>query len=161
MVYAPETLFGLGKNGGAAKAIFGGWSIAPIVTIQSGRRYSAGLSSDLWGANGNRLYPANARDADGNVIYPVVKRNSFSQPAIGNVDLRISRRFTFGETMSFEVLAEGFNIFNRQNITRVETRAYNRSGSTLNFNTRFGTPTAAGNNIFRERQIQLSGRFRF
>ena len=151
LVYAPDTLFNLGKNGGAAKAVFSGWSIAPIVTVQSGRRYSAGLSSDLWGANGNRFYPA-------------ARRNGFSQPAIGNVDLRLSRRFKFNETMSFEFLTEAFNLFNRQNVTRVNTRGYNRSGTTLNFNggvNGFGNPTAAGNNSFRERQVQISGRFRF
>lgn len=154
LVYAPDTILGLGKNGGAAKAILSGWSLAPIVTIQTGPTYSAFLSSDLWGANGSRIYPG-------------ARRNGFAQPTIGNVDLRISRRFKTSETTSLEFFIEGFNIFNRQNITGVNTRAYNRAGTTLNFNTgpnpgaTFGDPTAAGNNSFRERQIQISGRFRF
>jgi hypothetical protein len=125
-----------------------GWTFSPIVTIQSGRRYSAGISSDLWGANGNRILPG-------------PPRNGFGQPTIGNVDLRISRRFKFSETMNLEVFAEGFNIFNRQNITSVDTRAYNRSGTNLNFDTDFGDPTRAGNSIFRERQIQFAVRFHF
>ena len=157
LVYAPDTILGLGKNSGAAKAILSGWSIAPIVTIQSGRRYSAGIDDDLIGANGSRFYHG-------------ARRNGFSQPAIGNVDLRVSRRFNFSDSKSFEFFIEGFNIFNRQNITRVNTRAYIHPGrntgasADLNFNggnRGFGTPTAAGNNIFRERQVQISARFRF
>jgi len=156
-VYAPETILGLGKNGGAAEAILRGWSFAPIITIQSGAAYSAGIDDDLWGANGSRIFPG-------------VARNGFSQPYVANIDLRISRRFNFSESKSLEILAEGFNIFNRQNITGVNTRAYNRpfgASNDLNFNTSpnaggtFGDPTAAGSNIFRERQIQFAARFKF
>ena len=157
LVYAPDTILGLGKNSRTAKAILGGWSFAPIITIQSGRTFSAGLDDDIWGANGSRIFPG-------------APRNGFSQPSIGNVDLRISRRFDFGESKSLSFFVEGFNIFNRQNITRVNTRGYIRpftASTDLNFNTgngqggNFGDPTAAGNNIFRERQVQLSARFRF
>jgi hypothetical protein len=154
LVYAPDTILGLGKGNSTAEAILRNWSFAPIVTIQSGRRYSAGLSSDLWGANGSRIYPG-------------APRNGFSQPYIANVDMRISRRFNFSDTKNLEFFVEGFNIFNRQNITRVNTRAYNRSGTNLNFNTgsnpgaTFGDPTSAGNNIFRERQVQIAVRFNF
>ena len=147
-VYAPETLFGLGKGNKTAEAILRNWSFAPIVTIQSGRTYSAGLSSDLWGANGDRIYPG-------------VERNGFNQPYLANFDMRLSRRFNFSETKSLEFFVEGFNVFNRQNITRVDTRAYNRSGTDLNFNSNFGAARGAGNNSFRERQVQISGRFRF
>ncbi len=157
LVYAPDTIFGLGQGNRTAEAILRDWTIAPIVTIQTGRPYSAGIDDDLWNAGGNRILPG-------------VPRNGFHQPTIANVDLRISRRFTFSESMSLEVLGEAFNLFNRQNITRVNTRAYIRPGSSstdLNFNTgnsqggNFGDPTSAGNNIFRERQIQLGVRFRF
>ena len=157
LVYAPETILGLGKNNETAKAILRGWSFAPIVTIQSGAAYSAGIDDDLWGANGSRIFPG-------------VSRNGFSQPYVANVDLRISRRFNFSESKSLEILAEGFNIFNRQNITGVNTRAYIRpftASNDLNFNTSpnaggtFGDPTSAGSNIFRERQIQFAARFKF
>lgn len=149
LVYTPDTIFGLCRDcDGVGKAFLEGWTFSPIVTIQSGVRYSAGISSDLWGANGNRILPG-------------PPRNGFGQPTIGNVDLRISRRFKFSETMNLEVFAEGFNLFNRQNITRVDTRAYNRSGTNLNFDTDFGDPTRAGNSIFRERQIQFAVRFHF
>jgi predicted YcjX-like family ATPase len=133
------------------------WSVSSIVTIQTGRAYSPGIDDDLWGANGARIFPG-------------VPRNGFNQPTQANVDLRLSRRFDFSESMSLEFFAEGFNIFNRQNITAVNTLAYIRpfnASTDLNFNTSpnpggtFGDPTAAGSDIFRERQIQFSARFKF
>ncbi|HUF02752.1 MAG TPA: TonB-dependent receptor [Aridibacter sp.] len=151
LVYAPETLFGLGQDNKVAKAILSNWSVAPIVTIQSGRTYDAGIDDDLWNTAGSRVLPG-------------ITRNSFQQPYIANVDLRLSRRFQFAESMSFEFLAEAFNLFNRFNVTNVNNRAYNRpsnNSTDLNFNSGFGMPTSAGNNIFRERQVQLSGRFQF
>jgi len=80
------------------------------------------------------------------------------------VDLRISRRFRFTETMNLELLAEGFNIFNRTNVTNVGTTAYTISGTNLNFAPNAATfriPSEAGNSIFRERQVQLAARFQF
>lgn len=157
LIYAPDTILGLGKDSKAGRALLGGWSFAPIITIQSGRPYSAGLDDDIWGANGNRIFPG-------------VPRNTFSQPYIANVDLRISRRIDFDESKNLEFLIEGFNIFNRRNITDVNDRAYIRPGSSstdLNFNDgrpegqNFGDPIRAANFSFRERQIQFAVRFRF
>lgn len=156
-VYAPGTLFGLGRGSSFGRAIFGGFSIAPIVTIQSGRpinfavsgNAASGTSTGILGAGGtNRL--------------PNVGRNTFRLPYVFNVDLRISRRFRLTETANLELLAEGFNIFNRVNVTNVGGTAYNIAGSSLNFNsTTFGIPSEAGNSIFRERQIQFAARFQF
>ena len=55
---------------------------------------------------------------------PNVERNAFRLPYVFNVDLRISRRFRLTETANLEVFAEGFNIFNRVNITDVGGTAY-------------------------------------
>jgi len=82
------------------------------------------------------------------------------------MDLRVSRRFHFTEAMGLEVLAEGFNIFNRYQVTGVNTTAYVISGTTMTFNgptsnSPFGLPNAAGNSLIRERQIQFAARFTF
>jgi len=155
-VYAPGTLFGVGKESSLGRAIFGGFSIAPIVTIQSGRPYSAGTSGNATGATSQGII-----GAGGASRLPNVARNSFRLPYAFNVDLRISRRFRLSETANFEIFAEGFNIFNRVNITDLGTRAYIVSGNNLNFDPVFGVPTEAGNSIFRERQIQFAARFQF
>ncbi len=155
-VYAPGTLFGVGKDSSLGRAIFGGFSIAPIVTIQSGRPYSAGTSGNATGATSLGII-----GAGGDTRLPNVERNSFRLPYAFNVDLRISRRFRLTETANFEIFAEGFNIFNRVNITNLGTRAYTVSGNNLNFDPLFGVPNEAGNSIFRERQIQFAARLQF
>ena len=156
-VYAPANLFGLGRGSNYGRAIFGGFSIAPIVTIQSGSPYSAGVSGNAPSATSFGIL-----GAGGDNRLPNLERNSFRAPYDFNVDLRISRRIRLGETTNIELLAEGFNIFNRTNITSVGSNAYTISGTNLNFNTTtFGVPSQAGTNIFRERQIQLAARFQF
>ena len=155
-VYAPGTLFGVGKNSSLGRAIFGGFTISPIVTIQSGRPYSAGTSGNAGTATSQGLL-----GAGGDQRLPNVERNSFRLPYAVNVDLRISRRFRLTETANLEVFAEGFNIFNRTNVTNLGTRAYVLSGTTLTYDPLFGIPSEAGNSIFRERQIQFAARFQF
>ena len=61
-------------------------------------------------------------------------RNFFKQPNIWYVDARLSRRFSLSESVKLEVLAEGFNVFNRTQVTNVNPTIYNLSGSTLTFN---------------------------
>ena len=160
-VYAPGTLFGVGRNSSLGRAIFGGFSIAPIVTIQSGRPYSAGVSGNAPSATSFGILGAGGANR-----LPNLPPNTFRLPYSFNVDLRISRRFRLTETANIELFAEGFNIFNRQNVTNVGTTAYTISTvsgvSRLNYNTTtFGIPSEAGNSIFRERQIQFAARFQF
>ena len=66
------------------------------------------------------------------------------------------------EKYRLELLGEAFNLFNHQNVTGVNNTGYTISGSTLTFNTNFGTVTNANSNtIYRERQIQLAVRLAF
>ena len=65
-----------------------------------------------------------------------------------------------------EFLAEGFNIFNRTQVTDVNNRMYVLSASGSNviatFDPTFGTASNLSNGFFfRERQIQLAVRFEF
>ena len=155
-VYAPGTLFGVGNNSSLGRAIFGGFTISPIVVIQSGRPYTASTSGNATGGTSLGIL-----GAGGDQRIPNIERNSFRLPYAFNVDLRVSRRFRLTETANFEIFAEGFNIFNRVNVTNVNTRAYSVSGTNLNFDPIFGIPNEAGNSIFRERQIQFAARFQF
>lgn len=155
-VYAPGTLFGVGGKTSLGRNIFGGFTIAPIVTIQSGFAYSAGVSGNASGATSQGIL-----GAGGAGRLPNVERNAYRSPYVFNVDMRVSKRFRLSETANLEFFAEGFNIFNRVNITGLGTRAYSLSGTTLNYDPLFGVPTDAGNSIFRERQIQLAARIQF
>ncbi|HKR59999.1 MAG TPA: TonB-dependent receptor [Pyrinomonadaceae bacterium] len=161
------------KDSAAGRAIFSGWTISPIFLMQSGVPYSAnvsgfGPSSIAGGISGSGALGR---------IPLVFERNAFRQPKIVNVDLRVSRRFRFTETTNFEILAEAFNLFNRYQVTGVNTTLYTFSTaapcpisatvlSCLNFTTNnaganFGVPNSTGSTIVRERQIQFAARFNF
>jgi hypothetical protein len=158
-VWTPGLPFGL-ENSKAGRAIFGGWTIAPIVMAQSGVPYSANISGFGPSAINSGITGSGAL---GRIPFKF-ERNAFRQRKIVNVDLRVSRRFRLSETMNLEFLAEGFNIFNRYQVTGVNTTLYTFSGSNLSFTPNgpnFGVPNSTGNSIFRERQIQFALRFQF
>ena len=94
---------------------------------------------------------------------PFLPRNSFRFPSRYNLDMRASKRFYVREGSYAEFIAEGFNVLNHTNVTDVSDAMYYFTGSTgtLLAEDSFGHPTAAGNTVFRERQIQLAIRYRF
>ncbi|HJP94833.1 MAG TPA: TonB-dependent receptor [Pyrinomonadaceae bacterium] len=154
---------GLNNTG---KAILNGWTIAPIVNMYSGFRYTAVTNSfstsSVFGAS-----PAGGiNGSNGSLRFALTPNNAFHTPSIKYVDLRLSRRFTIKESAKLELLAEGFNIFNRTQVTGVNNRMYvvSTSGSNVvaTFDPTFGTPSDLSNGFFfRERQIQLAVRFEF
>ncbi|HKR02787.1 MAG TPA: TonB-dependent receptor [Pyrinomonadaceae bacterium] len=158
-VWTPGVPFGL-KDSKVGRAIFGGFTIAPIVTAQSGVAYSANISG-----NGPSAISGGITGSGALGRIPILfERNAFRQPKIVNVDLRVSRRFRFTETANLEFLAEAFNLFNRYQVTSVNTTLYTFSGSNLSFTPNgpnFGVASGTGNSIFRERQIQFALRFQF
>ena len=156
----------------AGKAILNGWTIAPIINMYSGFRYTAVTnaftpptsiatpntfgSSQAGGINGS----------NGSLRFGLTPNNTFHTPSIKYVDLRLSRRFRVTEGSKIEFLAEGFNIFNRTQVTDVNNRMYVLSASGPNviatFDPTFGTASNLSNGFFfRERQIQLAVRFEF
>ena len=160
---------GLGDTG---KAILNGWTIAPIVNMYSGFRYTAVTN----GFNPSAVFGANQvnngiNGSNGSLRFGLTPNNAFHAPSIKYVDLRISRRFKITEGSKIEFLAEGFNIFNRTQVTGVNNRIYQLSapnsgpnaGTVIaTFDPTFGTPSDLSNGFFfRERQIQLAVRFEF
>ncbi|MFN2509852.1 MAG: carboxypeptidase regulatory-like domain-containing protein [Pyrinomonadaceae bacterium] len=160
-VWSPTT-----TREGAARALLNGWTFAPIVTLQSGRPYSPGVSV----TNRPLLNALNSSitGSGGDSYFLPLGRNSFRQPKIFNVDARLSRRFNFNESMNLEFLVEAFNLFNRTHVTSVNTTAFRlvsavSGGPGVNLvpDATFGTDAATGNSIFRERQVQMAVRFNF
>lgn len=139
------------------RALLNGWTIAPIFNAFSGARYTGNVSANsLSGSPGGGV-----NGSGGSTRFALAPRNFFKQPNIWYADLRISRRFGITEKTKVEVLAEGFNIFNRTLVTTVNSTLYNLSGTTLTFNAPFGSTTGADSTLFRERQVQLAVRFEF
>lgn len=163
-----NTEFFANRAGGAAHALLDGWTIAPIFNILSGPRFTATVSG-----NANTLFGTNQagglNGSNGSTRFALVPRNYFKFPKIVNTDLRVSRRFNIRESMNIELLAEGFNIFNRTQVSGLNTSIYTASvqgtgpnaTAILTFNPVFGTVNEAGATLFRERQIQFAARFEF
>ena len=156
--------------------ILNGWTIAPIINMFSGFRYTPVTNnfnpSAAFGAN----QAGGINGSNGSLRFALLPNNAFKAPSIKYVDLRVSRRFTIKENAKIELLAEGFNIFNRTQVTGVNNRMYVLScqGSGVNnacllrdpvvatFDPTFGTPSDLSNGFFfRERQVQLAVRFEF
>ena len=175
------------KSGSSAsRAILNGWTFAPIFNAFSGQRFTPTVSGTMspGGAavtgNGNNFgfapgltTPAGGvNGSGGSTRFALLPRNSFKQPNIWYLDMRISRRFSLTESMKLELLAEGFNLFNRTQVTGVSAGIYSicTTGTAanpcplLNFSsgpTGFNSVTGADSTLFRERQVQLAARFQF
>lgn len=86
------------------KAIFDDWRLANIVTVGSGRPVGARVIGD-----------ANQDGNTENDRLPGVSRNSFTGPGYATADLRLSRTLHAGDRLKLELLAESFNLLNRDN----------------------------------------------
>ena len=164
VVYSPNPF-----TEGAAKHLFNGWTIAPILNSFSGQRFTGNISGNInpqsFGFASNQTPGGGVNGSGGSSRFALLPRNFFKQPNIWYVDARLSRRFSLSERVKLEVLAEGFNIFNRTQVTFVNGTIYNLSGSTLTFNgagtNPFRNVTGADSTLFRERQVQFATRLEF
>lgn len=158
-VYAPELY--KGDSNSFYNYLLNGWSIAPIYVFYSGIPFSGTTGTSLNGTNGSNRFP-------------LVGRNSNRNPNLWNVDLRISKRFRFAERYNLEFLAEGFNIFNRTQVSGLNFTQFTRSTNCASINgtvtnnpnglcsvPAFGSVFSTDSNNFRERQIQFAARFQF
>jgi hypothetical protein len=75
-----------------------------VVTVGSGRPVSATVTGD-----------ANQDGNNSNDRLPGVSRNSLVGPDYATTDLRLTRRLHIGERVKVELVAEGFNLLNRNN----------------------------------------------
>jgi outer membrane receptor protein involved in Fe transport len=131
---------------GLARTLLSDWSFSAIFTAQSGQPYTARVGAvDLNGDGNSR-----------NDIAPGTVRNQFRLPSIVTLDPRIAREIPLGRTR-LQLIWEAFNLFNRDNISAVESTYYSVSGTTLTRGTLFGRPTASSG----ERIMQLAAKITF
>lgn len=158
-----------------------GWMLSGVGYLRSGLPYTMRTAGALAGevdANGN-LIEALAQGMNGsggdNRVYGV-GRNTFRYPLTWKADLRLAKHFALGQSRQLELLAETFNLFNHQNVTRLETTGYYISrgssigdppeltflnGTKIN-TTAFGQPLDINaTNFYRERQIEFGLRMLF
>ncbi|HVE65237.1 MAG TPA: hypothetical protein VNC59_01555, partial [Thermoanaerobaculia bacterium] len=95
-----------------ARFLLSGWTLSGVVTYQTGTPWSRSVNGDL-NNDGN----------DRNDRSPGAPRNGERLPSILSVDPRISRHFRFGP-VDLELIAEAFNVFNRDNVIGIQTNEY-------------------------------------
>ncbi|HET6891746.1 MAG TPA: TonB-dependent receptor, partial [Pyrinomonadaceae bacterium] len=108
------------RGGGGFRSFLADFIVAPIFEISSGRPFNI-----LTGQDTNADLTANTDRpsvaADGTLFVPGIfqtgslGRNMGLTRSYSSLDLRVARNVRFGERMRLEVIAEGFNLFNRFN----------------------------------------------
>jgi hypothetical protein len=139
------------------RAMLNGFQISGILALADGRPYSGGTSGNPTpsGILGGLI------GVGGSSRVPYIGRNTFTGPGYASVDLRLAREIKFSERVRWQLIAEGFNVSNRVNITSINTTQYNVAGAVLFPNPFFQSISATGTNIVRERQLQLGTRLSF
>ncbi len=163
------------NKGEALKYLTNGWSIKPLVQVQSGLPYSVNVS----GTVPNQCYSAGCLESAGSglsgtgVAYiPYFGRNSLRMPVQAVVDARVEKDFNIREKYNLQLIGEGFNIANHNNYTGVNTTGYSLStvqgatpaatSATLVYQPTFQSVTSANSNYaFNVRLIQIAARLVF
>jgi len=164
------------------------WSLNPLFQGQNGLPYSATIGS---GFNSFSAYSSTWNGSNGsNYWIPALGRDTYKQPRTLVVDMRVEKQFIFNEKYHLQMLGDVFNLANHQNVTGVNTTAYNSTSngsltpsstcpvvgsqtqaecSTMAFQYAagtttplLGTPTNANSNFaYSQREVQLSVRLDF
>ncbi len=140
-----ELPFGSGRpwlaGGGTASAIFGGWDVEGVITLQSGRPFTVALLPELdWSNTGRASLGFGANDRPNQVGDPRVSapgpdgwfntaafalppygsfgnvgRNTLEGPGYQNVNLGLLKHVPIGAAARLQVRLEAFNLLNHVN----------------------------------------------
>jgi Carboxypeptidase regulatory-like domain len=142
--------------------ILSGFQISPIFRYNSGHPFNLLAGADV---NGDR-HSTNDRPIG-------AARNTGQGPDFTSLDMRITRHFKMGEKANLQILAEGFNLFNRTNYASVNNivgpglgltpgfTTFNLHGVAVNPTTTSLATPLAFTSAFPMRQIQLGVRIGF
>jgi hypothetical protein len=143
---------------------FADFAIAPILELSSGRPFNIITATDTnadlqssndrpsVGANGTLVLPAFLTSGN-------LGRNSGITHKYASLDLRVQRQIRFGERYRLDLIAEGFNLFNRFNEAAAspffdDVNAFNQRAGNGRY---FSRSTAA----YDPRQFQFGIKFNF
>jgi len=164
-----QPMFFKGQNN-AAHYILDDWTLAPILNFTSGFAYTGTIGGTLPTGFCHSTHTGGINCANPGINRPPdVEKNTFRTTARQTIDFRIGRGFRVTEGSKIEFMAEAFNLFNRSNVSGVNSGQYSLGTCTLATNTcaltansSFGVPsTINGGTNLRERQIQFALRFSF
>ncbi len=180
-VWASPTSWRSSDSG--AKKFFSDFTIAPIIELSSGRPFNIITNVDANNDQSSQtdrpnVLPDGTLCVPGETINGVVCGSIFSTVngvtvfSTGNLgrnrgithpfmtfDLRVARSIRFGERFRIELIAEGFNLFNRFNEGSASPnyRDINAFGKRDSGGRFFSTPTAS----YDQRQLQFGAKFHF
>ena len=173
--------------GGIAGRLADGWRLSSMGFFRSGRPFTMRTSGSLtkeFTASGQEIValgPGMNGSGGDNRVYSV-GRNTYRYPWAWKADMRLGKSFNLGHRRRLELMAQSFNLFNHQNVTRLETTGYYIDPGTetggfptltflngLKISSTTGLPTPAfgqpldinSTNFYRERQIELGLRMKF
>ncbi|MBI4748391.1 MAG: TonB-dependent receptor [Acidobacteria bacterium] len=135
------------------------YRIATIIRLESGRPYNLLAGIDV---NMNGDFPP----ADRPLVNGVpLGRNVGITPGLATVDLRLTRTLKLKETVSLELIAEGFNLLNHTNINQINNVFPPDVQGNFNLPTqqgsRYSAPPDRWRSAFAARQFQLGFRLSF
>ena len=132
----------VGAGDGWFEAVVGGWHVAAVVTLQSGRPFTVALLPEIDNSNTGRAalgFGSNDRpdrvgsaelsdpsvqrwfDADA-FVFPAfgsfgnTGRNTLEGPGAANVNLALLKGVALGDAARLQLRVEAFNLFNRTNL---------------------------------------------
>ena len=142
------------------------WSISDTFWIQNGLPYTLSLSS----YNSYKAISSGWNGAGGSSFIPGIGPNTLRYPKRMVDDVRVQKEIVF-ERYRLQLLANAFNLANRQNIDGMNGTAYIMSScgskcplvGTATFQSTYGQITSANSSGFslRPREIEIAARFTF
>ncbi|MFQ5930008.1 MAG: TonB-dependent receptor domain-containing protein, partial [Acidobacteriota bacterium] len=149
----------LSSSNSLLRNVFADWSVAPIVTLSSGRPFNLLLGFDLNGDTHSQTDRPVLSDGT------IVGRNTGKGPSFFTTDLRIARRFNFPrDETNFEFIFEAFNLFNNVNYSGVNNVVGTMpltTGVVEGSNRVFANQPLGFTSAFDPRQIQFGFRLNF
>ena len=132
-VYSPTLT---SSNSPAAKFLLNGWQLSGITSMASAQPTAASVSvSGQQFSTGatpiTMAYTSTLNGSGGWNRVPFWPVNSLDVDREFRVDARITRNLPFGERVKGMLMFEGFNVFNTQYNTAVNTTAYTASGGII------------------------------
>ena len=161
-------------SGSGLSYLANGWSIKPLVQAQTGLDYSVlttGNAPSQCASVTCLEFNSSGLSGTGVTYIPQLGRDTRHYPNVALFDVRVEKDFTFAERYNLQLIGEGFNLWNHDNVTGVNTTGYAITPNTTNpgqyagnltYQPSFGQVTSANSNYaYGPRQIQISARVVF
>jgi len=124
-----------------------GFQLSGLYFYGSGARFFTNYGGDLRNTGGANRIDGRLRP-DGTIV----PRNNLVGQAMHRMDLRLQRRFVFGQRVRIDGMVETFNLFNHRNYGSYVTAESNRD---------YGLPVANPNVVYQPRMLQFGFRAAF